>query len=167
MWIALLSLATAAEPSPELQACLGGDFAIASSAAQYQATVDQAVAGYLEPMNFAIRMFAEDRLTDAAMPCLGYKFTADGSTFTVQCDAEPRVEASINGAQGSYTNAEGKVFKVTFAAQGDEASLTFKGEEADQTTRYRCSGDALTVTREILPHSLGEILRVSYGYQKK
>ncbi len=168
MWTALMILsAAAAEPSAHLMSHANADYAITSSQAQYTAIAESAVDAYLEPMNFAVRAFANAKLVDAALPCEGYQIALVGEQFSVSCDGKLPIVVVDGSAPISYTADSGKIFQLSVTFFEAELLLKFKGEDADQTTRYRFSeSGALTVQREIYPHSLGATLRVSYDYTK-
>lgn len=158
-WMWILATATAAD--------MNGTWAIASSEAEVQRSIDQGISRSVSGMPRMYQSIARGKLEDIPNVCDAYTFTIDDQAVAWACDGEKHlsIPREYLGKKLKITR-DGKTFRAVVTLDGDTMNATFLGDKGDRVMRFAFDGDALWVSGTVQGEQLTVPLQWTVRYAR-
>lgn len=140
-----------------------------SGAAEDRTSISQAVEQAASHVPAFIRPLVRNRLTRVVVPyhSIDLGVTNDVVTFNRNASDQP-IRARIGGRPISYAPPDGKMFEVTFAAEGENLRQTYSNNEGTRENLFSLSEDGaiLTMAVTIRPAIIKSAISLTLTYVK-
>jgi hypothetical protein len=120
----------------------------------------QAIESAIAGVSNAKRPLARMRLRKS-IATNSFRISSTAGRFSIKYDAKTPIVVWIGGEPVKWKLVEGLVFDVSAKANGEDISLTFRGDDIEQATVYRAVGQQLVEETTII----SPLLSTPFGYK--